>query len=76
MTYNTVLMDTNTLEVEPNYFNPQNEDIHYNPSDTTIYKSNDLDYVSNFLDNLSIIYNFCTICSKDEYIEFYEKHLE
>ena len=43
MTYNTMPMDTNTLEVEPNYFNPQNEDIHYNPSDTTIYKSNDLD---------------------------------
>ena len=72
-------MGSNTLEVEPDYFNPPNEaqeDIHYNPSETTIYESNDLDYVSNFLDNLSIIYNFCTICSKDEYVTFYEKHLD
>tara|TARA_B100001121_G_scaffold292694_1_gene294555 strand:- start:996 stop:1250 length:255 start_codon:yes stop_codon:yes gene_type:complete len=70
-------MGSNTLEVEPDYFNPPNEaqeDIHYNPSETTIYESNDLDYVSKCLDNLCIMSQFCSLTSLDEYVLFMRDH--
>ena len=79
MTYNTQPMDTNTLEAEPNYFNPPNEaqeDIHYNPSETTIYDTDDLDRASICLDNLCIISHFCTLSSLDDYVSFLRDHLD
>ena len=70
---------SNTLEVEPYYFNPSNEaqhDTHYNPPETTIYESNDLDYVSNCLDNLYIMSQFCSTSSLNEYVLFMKNYLD
>ena len=52
------------------------EDIHYNPHETTIYDSGDLDHVSNCLDNLCIISHFCTLSNLDEYVSFLRDHLD
>lgn len=55
---------TNKNEIETD------EDIHYNPQETSIYESDDLDYVSNYLDNLCIISHFCTLSNLDDYVSF------
>ena len=52
------------------------EDIHYNPPETSIYDSSDLDRVSSCLDNLCIISHFCTLTSLDDYVSFLRDHLD
>lgn len=45
------------------------------PFENDIYQSNDLNNVSNCLDNLCIISQFCTITSLDQYVDFMFEHL-
>lgn len=49
--------------------------IDYNPHETTIYQSDDLDRVSLYLDNLCIISNFNTLTNLDHYISFITENI-
>ena len=60
---------TNTNEIG------SDEDVRYNPLETTIYNSDDLEQTSSCLDNLCIISHFCTLSSLDEYVSFLRDHL-
>ncbi len=55
--------------------NNENSDLLESPIQTSSYQSNDLNNVSNCLDNLCIISQFCTITSLDQYVDFMIEHL-
>ncbi len=54
--------------------NNENSDLLESPIQTSSYQSNDLNNVSNYLDNLCIISQFSTITSLDEYVNFMTLH--
>ena len=56
-----------------NYNQSEDLDNHQNPSGQD--GSSDFDQIVDYLDNLCLVSQFCTMDSLEEYVEFYDAHL-
>ena len=58
----------------PGINNTQNSDSHQNPTqDSDIHQNQDLNQYSQYIDNLCIFSQFCSLTSFNEYIDFMNK---
>lgn len=54
----------------------QNIDLNQNSDSTQNNQNSDLNQYSDYLDNLCLYSQLCTINSIEQYVEFFEQHLE
>ena len=54
----------------------QNIDLNQSSDSTQNNQNSDLNQYSDYLDNLCLYSQLCTITSMNQYVEFFEEHLE